>query len=99
MLQFQDVLPKYKIEFWCELKELRNYNGRLYLCPPQKYGNSRPEVFCEKGVLRNFGKIHRKISVAESLFNKVAGLRPSRLKTLAQVLSSEFCEISKNTYS
>ena len=36
----------------------------------------------------------------ESLFNKVAGLRPATLlktETLAQVFSCEFCETSKNT--
>ena len=36
----------------------------------------------------------------ESLFNKVAGLRPAtslKTETLAQVFSCEFCEISKNT--
>ena len=34
-------------------------------------------------------------------FNKVAGLRPwnfIKKKTLAQVFSCEFCEISKNTF-
>ena len=27
-----------------------------------------PEVFCKKGVLRNYAKIHRKTPVPESLF-------------------------------
>ena len=37
----------------------------------------------------------------EPLFNKVAGLRPATLlkkKTLAQVFSCGFCDISKNTF-
>ena len=37
----------------------------------------------------------------ESLFNKVAGLRPANFikkETLAQVLSCEFCETFKNTF-
>ena len=37
----------------------------------------------------------------ESLFFKVAGLRPATLlkkETLAQVFSCEFCEISKSTF-
>ena len=35
----------------------------------------------------------------EPFFNKVAGLRLQRKKrTLAQVFSCEFCEISKNTF-
>ena len=39
--------------------------------------------------------------VSETLFNKVAGMRPATLlkKRLAQVFSCEFCKISKNTYS
>ena len=32
------------------------------------------EVFYKKAVLKNFLKIHRKISVLKSLFNQVAGL-------------------------
>ena len=33
-------------------------------------------------------------------FNKIAGLRPATLlkETLAEVFSSEFCKISKNTF-
>ena len=39
----------------------------------------------------------------ESLFNKVAGLRPEacnffKKESVAQVFSCEFCEISKNTF-
>ena len=40
-----------------------------------------------------FRKILRKTPVQSVFFNKVAGLQ-----TLAQVLSCEFCEISKNTF-
>ena len=41
-----------------------------------------------------------KTPVPESLLNKVACLTPATLlkKTLAQVFSCEFCEISKNTF-
>ena len=60
---------------------------------------SCPEVFCKKGVLKNFRKLIRK-HLCQSLFNKVAG-RPATLlkkrETLAQVLSCEFCEILKRT--
>ena len=41
----------------------------------QKYRNSRLEVFCRKGVLRNFEKFTRKHLRQSLLFNKVAGLR------------------------
>ena len=33
-----------------------------------------PEVFYEKGFPKNFWKVHMKISVPESLFNKIADL-------------------------
>ena len=49
-----------------------------------------------------FRKIHRKTPVQSLFFNKVAGLRLATLlkkKTLAQVFSCEFCEISKKTFS
>ena len=43
------------------------------------YRNSRPEVFCKKGVLRNFVKFTRK-HLCQSLFlNKITGLRPVTL--------------------
>ena len=41
--------------------------------------SSRREVFCEKGVLRNFAKFTRKHLCQGPFFNKVAGLRPATL--------------------
>ena len=41
----------------------------------QKYRSSRLEVFCTKGVLRNFEKFTGKHLCQILLFNKVAGLR------------------------
>ena len=38
-----------------------------------------PEVFCEKGVLRNFAKFAKKHLRQGLFFNKVAGLRPATL--------------------
>ena len=38
-----------------------------------------PEMCYKKGVLKIFCKIHRKTPVSESLFNKVARLRPATL--------------------
>ena len=37
--------------------------------------NSRPEVFCKKGVLRNFAKFTGKHLRQSRFFNKVAGLQ------------------------
>ena len=46
----------------------------------------------KKVVLRNFTKFTRKDLCQSLFFNKVVGL------TLAQVISYEFCKISKNTF-
>ena len=59
--------------------------------------SSRQEVFCKKGVLRNVTKFTGKHLCQSLFFNKVAGLRLKK-ETLAQVFSSEFCDISKNTF-
>ena len=65
------------------------------------YRSSRPEVFCKKGVLKDYAKFKGK-HLCQSLFlNKFASLRPATLlkkETLAQVFSCEFCEISRNTF-
>ena len=53
--------------------------------------SSHLEVFCEKGVLENLAKFTGK-ELRQSLFF-------IKKKTLAQVFSFEFCEISKSTFS
>ena len=47
-----------------------------------------PELFYEKGVLKNFCNIHR----------KVAELQPYEEETPKRMFSSEYCKIFKNTY-
>ena len=61
-------------------------------------------MFCKKGVLRNFAKFTGK-HLCQSLFLiklQASGLQQAcnfiKKKTLAQVFSCEFCEISKNTF-
>ena len=51
-------------------------------------------------VLKNLANFTGKHLCQSLFFNKVAGVRPATLlkKTLAQVFSSEFCEIFKSTY-
>ena len=59
------------------------------------------ELFCKKGVLRNFTKFKGKHLYRSLSFNKVAGPRPATLlkkETLVQVFSCEFCELCKNTF-
>ena len=41
--------------------------------------NIHPEVFCKKGVLRNFTELTGKHLHQSLFFNKVAGLRPAAL--------------------
>ena len=41
--------------------------------------SSHPEVFCKKGVIRNFAKLTGKHLCQSLFFNKVAGLRPAAL--------------------
>ena len=62
------------------------------------FKSSRPEVFCRKGVLRNFVKLTGKRLCQNLFFNKVPDLRPATLLKKAQVFSCEFCEISKITF-
>ena len=47
-----------------------------------------PELFYEKGVLKNFCNIHR----------KVAELQPYQEETPTRMFASEYCKILKNTY-
>ena len=53
----------------------------------------RPELFCRKDVLRNFAKFTRKhLCLWPEACNFI------KKRTLAQVSSYKFCEISKNTF-
>ena len=60
---------------------------QLFFC----FTSSRPEVFCKKGVLRNFAKITGNQPCQSLFFKEVADLRPG--------FPLNFCEISKNTFS
>ena len=62
------------------------------------YRSSRPEVSCKKGILRNLTKFTGKHLCQSLFFNKVAGLNFIKKETLAQVFSSQFRKISKNTF-
>ena len=64
------------------------------------FRSSHPEVFCKKGVLKNFTKFKGN-HVCQRLFFRVSDLRPAtflKKETLAQMFSCEFYEISKNTF-
>ena len=44
------------------------------------YGSSHPEVFCKKGVIRNFAKFTGKHLRQSLFFHKDAGLAPNFIK-------------------
>ena len=76
---------------------------RLQVCNFFYKKKQPPEVFCEKGVHRNFTKFIGEYLCQSLFFNKVAGLRPQacnfiKKETMAQVFSCESWEISKNTF-
>ena len=52
-----------------------------------------PEVFCKKGVLRNFAKLTVKHLCLSLFFNNFI-----KKETLAQVFSCDFWDISRNTF-
>ena len=54
-----------------------------------------PDIFCKKGVLRNFAKFTGK-HLYQSLQPKACNF--IKKETLAQMFSCEFCEIFKNTF-
>ena len=56
-------------------------------------GSSRPDVFCEKGVLKNFAKFRGRHLRQSLFFNKIAGSARNFIKK-----ETEFCEMSKNTF-
>ena len=64
------------------------------------YRSSRPEVFCKKGVLRNFAKFTGKHLCHSLCFNKVVGLLATSFKKILwrRCFLVNFCEISKNTF-
>ena len=47
-------------------------------CNKYIFRSSRPEVFCKKGVHKNFTKFAGKSQCQSLFFNKVAGLRPTK---------------------
>ena len=81
----------------------RNVNSNNHLIEISVAGLSKqpPEVFCKKGVLRNFSKFTGKHLYQSLFFNKVAGQAYNFIKkeSLAHVFSCEFWEISKDNFS
>ena len=100
-ISFHSVLPETS-------SNIKNFQIRLKLVSEYQYFVSslwilrscRQDVFCEKGVLRNFSKITAKQLCQSLYFNKVTGQAFNFIKTetYVQVLSCAFCKISKNIF-
>ena len=78
-----DQIPCYKkkkfnwgSKLLCQYLKTINYNSPMSLI---FYRSSAPEVFCEKGVLRNFTKCTGKHPYQSLFFNKFAGLGPATI--------------------
>ena len=82
----------------CQIKH--KCSSKIHKCSFIELGSEVVVQRCSvtKGVLRNFVKFTGKHLCQESFLNKVAGFATLSKKTLAQMLSSEFCEISWNTF-
>ena len=69
-LHVQSNYDKMRIRKTSKTKFFRN---EKYWIEAAEYRNSRPEVFCKKGVLRNFTKFTGNHLCQSLFFNKVAG--------------------------
>ena len=87
----KDKNPKTHKWFLINCSRLVNQKGSGFRIKSSKSCTRRslPEVFCKKGVLKNFKKFTGK-HLCQSLFIKK--------ETLAKVFSCEFCEIFRNIY-
>ena len=90
----------------CIRKLFIHFRSMFHFYNPENVRNYRSrsqEVFCKKGVYRNFAKCTGKHLCQSFFFNKVAGLSPEscnfiKKETLTKVFSCEFCETSQNTF-
>ena len=75
ILNFEILLHDWKCIFL-----LKKFNNHFFLrILSFKFRSSRPEVFCKKGVIRNFAKFTRKHLCQSLVIKKVAGRRPATL--------------------
>ena len=91
MLHFEKLLKDLFQRFYLNQRKSDTEKFHLLLSTSKKVRRSRPEVFCKKGVLKNFTKFTGKHLRQSLFFNKVAG-------QACQVFFCEFCNIFKNTF-
>ena len=61
------------------LDKISLYFAKIKFSKHTLYRSSHPEVFCKKGVLKNFAKFTGKNTCSRVFFNKIGGLRPVTL--------------------
>ena len=64
------------MELWKNKCGAKYYTQVMLGLPNQK--SCRQEMFCKRGVLKNFAKFTGKYLCQELFFNRVAGLRPAK---------------------
>ena len=68
-------LPHTEVKFYSEVKSQTGLSSLRISCK-RALRSIRPEVFCKKRCSEKIRNVHRKTPVLESLFNKIADLRP-----------------------
>ena len=68
-------LPHTEVKFYSEVKSQTGLSSLRVSCK-RALRSIRPEVFCKKRCSEKIRNVHRKTPVLESLFNKIADLRP-----------------------
>ena len=63
------------------------------------FRSSRPDVFCKKGVFRNFTKFTGKYLCQSLFFNKVAGLRSEKRRCYSKAVCQSFSFSSSTSNS
>ena len=89
------IRAKFKSKSWSKISQaVPNFLKHYY------FRSSHMRCSVKKDVFKNFAKFTRKHLCQRLFFNKVAGQVYNFIKkeSLVQVLSCEFCEISKNIY-
>ena len=98
LLVIHPLLPQKRKYYFNECKTIQSYNrvdARFQIAKNlinnlnsiSNGKSSRPEVFCQKSILRNFVKFTGKHLFQSLFFNKVAALRPATLFKKRQTLA------------
>ena len=100
MFILQDIIghseKERKLQYKIFRRQKQNFRSSFQRVLLKGYSQMQSgDVFCKKGVLKNFAKFTGKHQVPEFFFNKVAGLslKVYSKETLTQIFSCEFCEI------